>query len=219
LLAHRRRPALGALLFGLALLAKPVAAFALPVAGILDWTREGRVRWRWLALWSVLLSGYFVAEFWTHQRSGAADAIDEDWTVRLRSSVAIAARYVWMSVTSNGVSAFHEPLPVRSWLAPAWLAGALMGTAVAVRSIVVLRRKSPELAFWVWAVASFLPISQLFPFLYPMADRYLYFIVPGLLGAMLFVGRDLVARVAAPSWAPRAAAAVVVAVTVAFAAH
>ena len=44
---------------------------------------------------------------------------------------------------------------------------------IAARSVVVLRRRSPELAFWVWAGVSFLPISQLFPFLYPMADPYL----------------------------------------------
>lgn len=219
LLAHRRRPALGVLLFGLALLAKPVAAFALPVAGLLDWTREGRVRWRWLALWTLLLAGYFVAEFWTHQRSGAAEAIDDDWTVRLRTSVAIAARYVWMSVTSLGVSTFHEPEPVRSWLDPVWLAGAAMGLALAVRSVVVLRRKSPEIAFWVWAVASFLPISQLFPFLYPMADRYLYFILPGLMGGAIFAARDVAAWFAAPAWLPRATAAAALALAVAFGAH
>ncbi len=223
LLAHRRRPALGALLFGLALLAKPTAAFALPVAGLLDWTREGRVRWNWLSLWAVLLGGYFFAEFWTHQRSGAAEPIDEDFTVRLRSSAYIAARYVWMSATSLGVSTFHEPEPVHSWFDPAWLAGAAMGIGVAVRSVVVLRRKSPELAFWVWAVASFLPISQLFPFLYPMADRYLYFILPGLLGAALFgmrdVGRRLAGHVTTPAWLPQAAAAAALALAVAFAAH
>ncbi len=223
LLAHRRRPALGALLFGLALLAKPVAAFALPVAGLLDWTREGRVRWRWLSLWAALLAGYFVAEFWTHQRSGAVDAIDGDWTVRLRTSVAIAARYAWMSATSLGVSTFHEPQVVRSWFDAVWLAGVAAAIAIAVRCVVVLRRKSPELAFWVWAVASFLPISQLFPFLYPMADRYLYFILPGLMGAALFVARDVTGRVAnriaTPPWLPRAAVAAALALAVAFGAH
>jgi hypothetical protein len=39
LLAHPRRPALAAALSALALLAKPTAAFALPVAALLDWTR------------------------------------------------------------------------------------------------------------------------------------------------------------------------------------
>jgi hypothetical protein len=223
LLAHPRRPALGALLFGVALLAKPTAAFALPVAGLLDWTREGRVRWSWLSIWAVVLGGYFFAEFWTHQRSGAAEPIDGDLTVRLRTSVAIAARYVWMSATSLGVSTFHEPEPVRSWFDPAWLAGAAMGIAVAVRSLVVLGRRSPELAFWVWAVASFLPISQLFPFLYPMADRYLYFIMPGLLGAALFVMRDalqrLAERIATPAWLPQAATAAALVLAVVFAAR
>jgi hypothetical protein len=220
LLAHRRRPALASLLFGLALLAKPAAAFALPVAGLLDWSCEGRVRWRWLALWSVLLGGYFVAEFWTHQRSGAAEPIDDAWSVRLRTSVAIAARYVWMAATSRGVSTFHEPEPVRSWLDPLWLAGVASCGAIAVRSVVVLRRKSPELAFWVWAVASFLPVSQLFPFLYPMADRYLYFILPGLLGAALFAARDVADRAAARApWLPRVAAAAALALGVAFGAR
>jgi protein O-mannosyl-transferase len=223
LLAHRRRPALGALCFGLALLAKPTAAFALPVAGLLDWTREGRVRWSWLSLWAVLLASYFCAEFWTHQRSGAVEPIDEDLLVRLRSSAAIAARYAWMSATSRGVSTFHEPAPVRSWLDPLWLAGATLAIGVVVRSVVVLRRRSVEAAFWVWAVVSFLPISQVFPFLYPMADRYLYFILPGLLGAALFVARDVASRsarrVATPDWLPHVATVAALALAVAFAAH
>jgi hypothetical protein len=71
LLAQRRRPALGTLLFGLALLAKPAAAFALPVAALLDWTRKGRVRWRWLALWGVLLGGYAVIEIVSHSATRA----------------------------------------------------------------------------------------------------------------------------------------------------
>ncbi len=37
------------------------------------------------------------------------------------------------------------------------------------------------------AAASFVPVSQLFPFLIPVADRYLYFILPFLLGG-LFLG-------------------------------
>jgi hypothetical protein len=222
LLAHPRRPALGALLFGLSLLAKPTAAFALPVAGLLDWTREGRVRWRWLVLWGVLLAGYFVAEYWVHQLN-AAKPIDADWTVRLRTSAAIAARYVWMSMTSLGVSAFHEPEPVRSWLDPLWLAGAALGCAVAVRCFVALRRKSPEVAFWVWAIAAYLPISQLFPFLHPMADRYLYFILPGLMGGAYFAARDIAAnvpsRVASQPSLLRAAMAVAVVLGIVFGAH
>lgn len=49
----------------------------------------------------------------------------------------------------------------------------------------MLRARRDEAAWWAWAAASFVPISQLFPFLYPMADRYLYFILPGLIGGTL----------------------------------
>lgn len=221
LLAHPRRPALGVLLFGFALLAKPTAAFALPVAMLLDWTRERRIAFVWLAAWAALLAGYAVAEFATHQRTGAAEPVAEDALVRLRTSVAIGARYFWMAATSLGVSTFHEPAPVRSWLDPVWLAGAASMTAIAVRAAVALRRRSPEIAFWVWAGASFFPISQLFPFLYPMADRYLYFILPGLLGGVLFVARDASARFAArpPAWLPRAAAIGAAALVLVFAVH
>ena len=219
LLAHRRRPALGTLLFGLALLAKPTAAVALPVAGILDWTCEGRVRWRWLVLWSVMLGALLVPEFWTHQRSAAEEPIDADWTVRLRTSGAIAARYLWMVATSIGVAALQEPKPVRSWLDPLWLTGLALILAIAARAVVALRRKSPELAFWTWAGASFVPVAQVFPFLYPMADRYLYFILPGLIGGVLFAARDATANASTPPWLRRLGRAVALATAVAFGAH
>src|SRR4030095_6337786 len=126
LLAHPRRPALGAWLFGLALLAKPTAAFALPVAALLDWARDGRVRIAPLAVWAALLGGYTIAEFATHQRTGAAEAISDDPVVRVFTSFAIAARYLWMSATSLGVAAFHEPAPSTA-TDPLWIPGALPG--------------------------------------------------------------------------------------------
>lgn len=217
LLAHPRRPVLGTLLFGLALLAKPTAAFALPVAALLDWARDGRVRAAPLCAWAALLAGYAVAEFATHERTGAADAISDDGFVRIRTSLAIAARYLVMSATSVGVSTFHEPAPSGPG-DPFWIAGALAIAAIAARSVVALRRRSVELAFWVWAGASFFPISQLFPFLYPMADRYLYFILPGLIGGVLFALRATVPA-KAPPWLPRAAGAVALALAVAFGVH
>jgi len=216
LLAHPRRPVLGTLLFGLALLAKPTAAFALPVAALLDWARDGRVRAAPLAAWALLLAGYAFAEFATHQRSGAAEAISDDPLVRLRTSFAIAARYACMSLTSIGVAAFHEPAPSGP-ADPLWIAGVVAIAAIAARSVVALRRRSAELAFWVWAGVSFLPISQLFPFLYPMADRYLYFILPGLIGGIVLALRAPIAR--APAWAPRAAGAAALALALAFGAH
>ena len=197
LLAHPRRPALATVFFALALLAKPTAAFALPVAALLDWSRDGRVRFAWLGLWAALFALYSGVEFWTHQRSGAAEPIDAGVAVRLRTGVAIAARYLWMAATSLGVSAFHEPAPSPGWGDPLWLAGAVAIGALAWRSVIALRRRSAEAAFWAWAAASFLPVSQLFPFLYPMADRYLYFILPGLIGGALFALRGAARRIAA----------------------
>lgn len=221
LLAHPRRPLLGTLLFGFALLAKPTAAFALPVAALFDWTRERRIAFAWLGVWTALLAGYAVAEFATHQRTGAVEPIADDALVRVRTSFAIGARYLWMAATSSGVSTFHEPVPIRSWTDPAWLAGAIALAAIVVRSVVALRRRSAELAFWVWAGASFFPVSQLFPFLHPMADRYLYFILPGLFGGVLFALRGVGVRYAqrAPGWLPRASQIGFAVLVLAFAAH
>ncbi len=195
LLAHRRRPGLASVFFALALLAKPTAACALPVAALLDWTREGRVRWAWLAVWCALLGAYALAEFATHQRSGAAEtSLTGEPAVLVRTLAAFGLRYLVMAATSYGVSAFHEPDPVTSWLDPWWLASLPVLGLLAWRAGVVLRRRDEELAYWAWAVVAYVPISQIFPFLYPLADRYLYFILPGLIGGALWAGREAAVR-------------------------
>jgi hypothetical protein len=203
LLAWRRRPLLGSALFALALLAKPAAAFALPVAALLDWTREDRPRWGWLALWAAMFAGYAVAEFATHQRTGAAEArLHDTPLVLLRTVAALSARYLVMAATSVGVSAFQEPEPATSPLDPWWLGSLVLLGLLGWRVVVVARRRDVEIAYWAWAVASFAPVSQIFPFLYPMADRYLYFILPGLLGGALLAIREGLERLPAPA-APR----------------
>jgi hypothetical protein len=191
LLAHARRPALGFACFVAALLAKPTAAFALPVAALLDWTGPGRIRWRWLSLWALVFVGHAYAEFATHQRSGAAEAeLHRTPWVLLRTIGALGMRYLVMAVSSYGVSAFHDPEPARSALDPWWLASLPCLALLLARSVVVARRRDVEIAYWTWAAVSFAPVSQVFPFLYPMADRYLYFILPGLLGGGLLAARD-----------------------------
>ncbi len=191
LLAHPRRPLLGTLLFALALLAKPTAAFALPVALLMDGCSDTRIRWAWLGAWAALLVGYAGAEFWTHERSGAAAPISDDPWVRARSVASFAGRYLVMAATGHGVSAFQEPGPSTSWLDPwAWL-GLLASLALGARTVMCLLQRRVEGAFWAWAAVSWLPISQIFPFLHPMADRYLYFILPGLIGAVLLAAPAL----------------------------
>jgi hypothetical protein len=93
LLFWRARPGLATLAFAAALLAKPTAAFALPVAALFDRARRERVRWGWLAVWALALAAYSVAEFAAHQRTGAAEATLHDTPlVLVRTMAAIGAR-------------------------------------------------------------------------------------------------------------------------------
>jgi hypothetical protein len=197
LLAFPASPALATPLFFLALLAKPTASFLLPVAAVLVWVRLSRERtpvrhWVWLGLWTAGFLLLAVAQIEVNRRSGTPDAgLAAEGLARLRTVAAIALRYVVMSATSLGVSAFHEPERTIAASDP-WFLAAIPTLALgAVRAFSSLRRRREEAVYWVWAAASFAPVSQIFPFLYPMADRYLYFILPGLLGAVLLALQDL----------------------------
>ena len=53
------------------------------------------------------------------------------------------------------------------------------------RSFATLRAREEEGAWWLAAAAAFFPISQWIPFQSAVADRYLYFILPGLIGGLL----------------------------------
>jgi hypothetical protein len=206
LLLHPRRPVLAAVLFGLALLAKPIAAFALPVALARAWIARGDPapgpaqdwsRAAWLGLWGLLLVGFAFVELGIFgSASGSLGLGAQDPATRLRDAVALVARYGAMATTSYGTSAFHEPETVRSWLDAWFLAGAAGLGAIGWRALVVLRRRTPELVFWVWAGAAYFPVSQAFPFPFPMADRYLYFVLPGLYGALAFALPELALRLA-----------------------
>ena len=122
--------------------------------------------------------------------------VGPDGWERLRTPVAIGARYLAMAATSYGTSTFQEPAPAASWLDPWWLAGLALGGILAARIGWALARRREEAAWWLWAAAAWAPVSQIFPFLYPMADRYLYTILPGLLGGVLFACRDPAGRLA-----------------------
>jgi hypothetical protein len=222
-----RRPLLGTLAFGLALLAKALAAIALPVAAAMEWTRRGeRAAGRrgagYLVAWGIVLAAFALTQLvaFRHAHAGVP-TVSESLDVRLWTSASIGARYLVMAATSWGVAAFHEPPPVRSPLDP-WVLGALAAAVLlGGRTLWALARRREEAAWWLWAAGSFVPVAQVFPFLWPMADRYLYFILPGLIGGALLAGRDALAGLAAPrrAHAARAAAALGAAGCLALAVH
>jgi hypothetical protein len=194
-LAHPARPGWGFTLFALALLFKPNAAVALPLAFWLEWARRGRVRSGWLAAWLLVFAAFAVVELAAHQRSGAAEATLHATPLALvRTIAALAARYLVMGATSWGVSAFHEPEPAHAWTDAWWLVSLPLLALLGWRLLATLRARREEAGYWLAALVSFGPVSQVFPFLYPFADRYLYFILPGLLGGALLAGVDLLAR-------------------------
>lgn len=208
LLAHPHRPKTAAVLFGLALLAKPPAAVALFVAAAFGWarTRANRSagdeaptaddwRWRWLIGWAAILVVFAIAEFAAFgQTAGRAPPLYEDLPTRFRTIFAIALRYVVMALSSSGLSAFHEPPPATSMLDPWWLCSLVVFGALAWRSVLALRDRREEAAYWIFAVVSFGPVSGFIPLPFPMADRYLYFMLPGLIGGCLLAGPPLLER-------------------------
>jgi hypothetical protein len=225
LLAFPATPALATGFFFLALLAKPTASFLLPVVAVLILVRLRGARPSarhlvWLGVWTVGFLLLAVAQLEVNRRSGTPDAaVGAEGLARLRTSASITLRYVVMSTTSLGVSAFHEPPRPPALLDPWFLLSLPMLALVATRAGFCLLRRREEALYWVWAAAAFAPVSQIFPFLYPMADRYLYFILPGLLGATLLVLQDALGSPVArrvPALA-RVAAALGVALCVAFA--
>lgn len=196
LLVLSRRPALATVLFALGLLTKITAGFAWPVAAAWALARSARgrdepARVGWLVAWGVIAVAVAIPELAAGQRGGEHMARVEELGLQLRTIFAIVARYLVMATTTLGLSAFHQPDPARSWADPWWLGGLAAVLLIAARTGLALRRRREEAGYWILAAASFAPISQVLPFLFPMADRYLYAILPGLLGGALLAGRDL----------------------------
>lgn len=196
LVAFRNRPYLSAPLFGAALLCKAPAAFALPMAGALCWCwyRQGQIvthRARAFGLWIVLLAGFLTIHLGPYMTHGVGTGQPyADLATHVRSVTAIGARYLAMSAVGNGTSSYHQPNPVTSNLDPWWLAGIVLTPFLVWRTCSTLWRGREEAAWWLLAAAGFAP-TQFFRFIFGMADRYIYFILPGLLGAVILAGMEL----------------------------
>jgi len=107
--------------------------------------------------------------------------------------VVIALRYLVMAVSTWGLSTFQQPDAVESLLAPQLWIGLGMLAVLGWRTVHCLRARRAEAAWWLFAAGGFAPVSQVFPFLHPVADRYLYFILPGLVGGALGWAGEVVA--------------------------
>jgi hypothetical protein len=194
------RPAAALLCFTLALLTKPLAVFALPVAALFVWVERSdarqRVRlWAWLGLWTAVLAGFTAVESIAAQyKQFGVPPMHPDPVVVARTIVANFLRYLVMAATGYGLSAFHQARPALSWLDPWWLGGAGALIAMAWRALHALARRRQEGVYWSWVLVAFAPISQVVPLIYPVADRYLYFLLPGLIGGALLATHTVVQR-------------------------
>lgn len=208
LLLRPQRPGLALLVFTLGLLAKPMAALALPVAVVqvvVAWRSDGGGAERsrlvregaWLGGWVVVFAAFAVAELTAFLWATAPlQAEAGDGEARALMAASLVARYGWMALTGLGVSFFHSPARPTTWLDPLVLAGLAITALVAARAVFTFRERRAEAAWWVWAGVAFVPVSQLLAFRHPVADHYLYPILPGLLGGLLLaVSESRLARI------------------------
>jgi hypothetical protein len=214
----RRRPGLATFGFALALLSKPVAACLLPAAVLLEWVgvpgQAGRVRRvAWLGVWTLIFLLYALPELGAFQHAGQFRAVDEPGAMpRMQQAVAIVARYVVLGATGWGASISHEPDLPSSLLDRWWLAGLVAIGVLGWVCVAALRRRHPAAPWLGMAAAAYLPVAQILPFRYPMADRYLYFVLAGLLVALVIAATPLLERSlrafreggvrATPAWFP-----------------
>jgi len=219
LLALERHPLAASGLFAAALLTKAIAAFALPLAAGLAWARSAAPdaprRAVWLAAWVLVLALVAVPQLAATDQIGRAWAPPHaDLAAHARFVAWVGWRYATLAATGLGCSAFHEPGPVGP-LSPGWVLGLLVGLALCVRAGWGIRNRSAEGAFWLGALAAFAPVSQLIPFYFALGDRYLYFMLPGILGGTALLAQGHLS--AAPAGVRRVASLLAVSMLTCFA--
>lgn len=182
LLAHPRRPLLGAVFFSLAMLAKPMAWFAFPTALAVGWIHrsaaktgsagdEGQWRWGWLGLWAAAFAAYSVVELTAYSNwvMSSVETSDDAWT-QVRSSVSIAGHYLVLAVSGWGASTFHDPPTAVAWFDPWWLGSLAALLLIGWRIVVSMRARRPEFVWWVWVGTAYGPFCGLIPLPLMMAD-------------------------------------------------
>lgn len=190
LLLHPGRPLAATACFALAILTKTSALFALPVVAFEAWRRRGRAgadgpRFAWIGAWLLCALLYAGPQLAAFGHLGETPTLVETGSFeRVRTIFAIGARYLVMAATSSGLSTFHNPPLATPLLDPWWLGGLAAGAVILARTILVAAKARTEASYWLWAAAAYAPVSQVFPFLFPMGDRYLYVVLPGLIGAV-----------------------------------
>ncbi len=199
LLLFWRHPLASTLVFALAILTKFTAISALPVACAMVWVRSADSarpfsHLGWLAAWFAVLIAVAIPEFAAFSRAG--HGIELEPLDQARTMIAIAMRYLLRAVTAYGVAPFQSIAPVTSWSDPWFWTGLVALSLLAWRSGRALIRRDEEAVWWVMAAGAYAPISQIFLFIYPMADRYLYAVLPGLLGGALLAAREPARRAA-----------------------
>jgi hypothetical protein len=184
-----RHPAWATLLFGLGLLVKPSAAAVLAAAIVFEWLRtpgagEPPQRTAWLVAWAALFAAYALPE-WSAFRNTGEFRLPVPVEERLPQAVAIVGRYTVLALSSFGASTFHQPLPPASLLDPWFALGLVTLLGLGTLGVLALWQRHPAAPWLGLSAASYTPVAQLFAFRYPMGDRYLYFVLAGLIGAAL----------------------------------
>lgn len=116
------------------------------------------------------------------------------WTMAV-----VTWKYVWLWLWPFGLSALYFPPLASGWLSPRVLAGCVGIAAVLVAGVLLWRRGHRRVAFWIgWAVAFYLPVSNVMPVAALMNDRYIH--IPSAAGSVLLAAGLLAVARARPAY-------------------
>ncbi|HEY8926076.1 MAG TPA: tetratricopeptide repeat protein [Polyangia bacterium] len=177
--------------FAVALLSKPTSMVIIPVAALLELSREGRMTWgtaRRLGPWLLVAAGIAMATM--HMETPNAEVVvplGQRPLVALDTLAFYLGKLAWpahLSVQYGRTPqvALREPLHLH----------ALLGGVALVLALLALRRRPPLLLAAAIFVACLAPVLGLVPFLFQVfstvTDRYLYLSLFGVGLAMAWLG-------------------------------